>query len=103
MVIFNQDIHSTRVDRIVHRVVELETCRLTGLLGLASVKEFSGRLGLIEDVVKTLTNDLAEQIKRPFDQVEASFSTLWAQAAEIININPTTSYGWRQQKLIQIF
>ena len=76
----------------MHRVVELETYRLTALLGLASVKEFLGRLGLIEDVVRTLTNDLAEQTKRPFGQVEASFSTLWAKPSQIIDINAESPY-----------
>ena len=80
VVIFNQDIQSTRMGRIVQRVVELETYRLLALLGLATVKEFSGRLGLIEDVVSTLTNDLAEQIKRPDGQVQALLSILSAQS-----------------------
>ena len=92
VVIFNQDIQSTRMGRIVQRVVELETYRLLALLGLATVKEFSGRLGLIEDVVSTLTNDLAEQIKRPDGQVQALLSILSAQAAEIEDINSKTSY-----------
>lgn len=92
VVIFNQDIQSTRMGRIVQRVVELETYRLLALLGLATVKEFSGRLGLIEDIVSTLTNDLAEQIKRPDGQVQALLSILSAQAAEIEDINSKTSY-----------
>ena len=78
--------------RIVQRVAELETYRLLALLGLATVKEFSGRLGLIEDVVSTLTNDLAEQIKLPDGQVQALLSTLSAQAAEIEDIHSKTSY-----------
>lgn len=92
VVIFNQDIQSTRMGRIVQRVAELETYRLLALLGLATVKEFSGRLGLIEDVVSTLTNDLAEQIKLPNGQVQALLSTLSAQAAEIEDIHSKTSY-----------
>ena len=55
--------------RVVQRVVEVETYRLLALMGLATVKEYWGRLGLIEDVVSTLTNDLAEQIKLPDGKV----------------------------------
>lgn len=78
--------------RIVQRVAELETYRFLALLGLATVKEFSGRLGLIEAVVSTLTNDLVEQIKLPNGQVQALLSTLSAQAAEIEDIHSKTLY-----------
>ena len=92
VVIFNQEIQSSRMGRVVQRVVELETYRLLALLGLATVKEFSGRLGVIEEVVSTLTNDLAKQIKLPDGQVQALLSILSTQAAEIEDIHSKTSY-----------
>ena len=70
----------------------METYKLLALLGLATVKEFSGRLGLIENVVSTLIHDLAKQIKCPDGQLQALLSILSAQAAEIEDINSKTSY-----------
>ncbi|NDA18347.1 MAG: DUF3422 family protein, partial [Alphaproteobacteria bacterium] len=92
VVIFNQEIESSRMGRVVQRVVEVETYRLLALLGLATVKEYSSRLGMIEDVVSTLTNDLAEQIKLPDGQVQALLSILSSQAAEVEDIYSKTSY-----------
>jgi len=92
VVIFNHAIEATRMGRVVQRVVEVETYRLLALLGLATVKEYSGRLGLIEDVVSTLTNDLAEQIKLPDGKVQALLSVLSSQAAEVEDIYSKTSY-----------
>jgi len=92
VVIFNQAIEASRMGRVVQRVVEVETYRLLALLGLATVKEYSGRLGLIEDVVSTLTNDLAEQIRQPDGQVQVLLSILSSQAAEVEDIYSKTSY-----------
>lgn len=92
VVIFNREIEANRMGRVVQRVVEIETYRLLALLGLATVKGFSARLGAIEELVSNLTNDLAEQIKLPDGQVQALLSILSAQAADIEDIHSKTSY-----------
>jgi uncharacterized membrane-anchored protein len=92
VVIFNSAIVGSRMGRIVQRVVEIETYRLLALLGLSTVKAFSGRLGAAEDLVSNLTNDLAEQIKLPDGQVQTLLSILSTQAAEVEEIYSQTSY-----------
>jgi uncharacterized membrane-anchored protein len=92
VVIFNSAIVASRMGRIVQRVVEIETYRLLALLGLSTVKTFSGRLGAAEDLVSNLTNDLAEQIKLPDGQVQTLLSILSTQAAEVEEIYSQTSY-----------
>ena len=92
VVIFNSAIVASRMGRIVQRVVEIETYRLLALLGLSTVKAFSGRLGAAEDLVSNLTNDLAEQIKLPDGQVQTLLSILSTQAAEVEEIYSQTSY-----------
>ena len=92
VLIFNSAIVASRMGRIVQRVVEIETYRLLALLGLSTVKAFSGRLGAAEDLVSNLTNDLAEQIKLPDGQVQTLLSILSTQAAEVEEIYSQTSY-----------
>ena len=69
VVVFNKSIEAIRMGRVVQRIVEVETYRLLALLGLATAKAYSSRLAAIEEVLNGLTNDLAQEIKKPDEQV----------------------------------
>ena len=92
VVVFNKSIEAIRMGRIVQRIVELETYRLLSLLGLATVKAHSTRLTDIEEVLNGLTNDLANEIKKPDGQVQQLLTVLSSQAADVEDIYSRTSY-----------
>ena len=92
VVVFNKSIEAIRMGRIVQRIVEVETYRLLSLLGLATVKAYSTRLTDIEEVLNGLTNDLANEIKKPDGQVQQLLTVLSSQAADVEDIYSRTSY-----------
>jgi len=92
VVLLNRSIEAIRMGRVVQRIVEVETYRLLALLGLSAVKEYSARLSTIEDVLSSLTNDLAKEIKKPDGQVQTLLSVLSSQAADVEDIYSCTSY-----------
>ena len=92
VVVFNKSIEAIRMGRIVQRIVEVETYRLLSLLGLATVKACSTRLTDIEEVLNGLTNDLANEIKKPDGQVQQLLTVLSSQAADVEDIYSRTSY-----------
>ena len=92
VVVFNHSIEATRMGRVVQRIVEIETYRLLALLGLSAVKQYSGRLSSIEDVLNGLTSDLAQEIKKPDGRVQPLLTILSSQAADVEDIFSKTSY-----------
>ena len=92
VVVFNKSIEAIRMGRVVQRIVEVETYRLLSLLGLATVKAYSARLTDIEEVLNGLTNDLAQEIKKPDGQVQQLLTVLSSQAADVEDIYSRTSY-----------
>ena len=90
--IFNEQISSNRMGRVVQRIVELETYRMLALLGFAAVREHGATLGRIERTVGSLTTDLAAQIRQSHGQVQQLLSVLSAQAADLEEIYAKTSY-----------
>ena len=92
VVVFNKSIEAIRMGRIVQRIVEVETYRLLSLLGMATVKAYSTRLTDIEEVLNGLTNDLANEIKKPDGQVQQLLTVLSSQAADVEDIYSRTSY-----------
>ena len=62
------------------------------MLGLATVKAYSARLTDIEEVPNGLTNDLAQEIKKPDGQVQQLLTVLSSQAADVGDIYLRTSY-----------
>ena len=70
----------------------METYRLLSLVGLATVKAYSTRFTDIEEVLNELTNDLANEIKKPDGQVQQILTVLSSQAADVESIYSRTSY-----------
>ena len=90
--VFNKSIEAIRMSRVVQRIVEVETYRMLSLLGLATVKAYSARLTDIEEILNGLTNDLAQEIKKPDGQVQQLLTVLSSQAADVEDIYSRTSY-----------
>lgn len=90
--VFNNAIPSHRMGRIIQRILEAETYRMLALLGFKTVQDYSADLGSIENVISSLTNDMAEQIKQPHAHMQNLLTILSSQAADTEQIHSKTSY-----------
>jgi uncharacterized membrane-anchored protein len=91
-VLFNNAIPSSRLGRIVMRMVELETYRMLALLGLPTATQYINQLGQIEQKLSDLTHELTVHISSGNEEVQGLLPELSQMAAKIEQIAADTSY-----------
>ena len=91
-VLFNNAIPSSRLGRIVTRMVELETYRMLALLGLPTATQYINQLGQIEQNLSDLTHQLTAHISSGNEEVQELLPELSQMAAKIEQIAADTSY-----------
>ena len=91
-VLFNNAIPSSRLGRIVTRMVELETYRMLALLGLPTATQYINQLGQIDPNLSDLTPQLTAHISSGNEEVQELLPELSQMAAKIEQIAADTSY-----------
>ena len=99
----NDSIAGHRMGRVIQRVIELETYRLLALLNLPKVKEYSGKLDIIETELRSATEQLsavhdADQSQQSVDDADKLLARLTSLSADLEQIYSQTSYRFAASK-----
>ncbi|MCF6445269.1 DUF3422 family protein [Nereida sp. MMG025] len=78
----NPDTGARRIGRIVQRLCEIETYKSMSMLGLARVRDMSGRMGALEADLSKLVGEMTSQGIRP----DHTLNSLLAISAELENL-----------------